>query len=179
MSQAMQAAQETQSATSKGEWHAVARQWQEAVRLMRAVPQASAHHAIAQKKVGEYERNLAYAQQQSQEWRFITRYGKKSGSPGWQEYLDITSVTQLGEEGYEFRLLNSYEDGVRGYKKLRVNCRSGYIDYLSLIQESSAGTKTDLSQASDLFDGAIPSTAARYCQLLAQTTGKKMIGVQK
>ncbi len=38
--------------------------WQEAIALMKAVPKSSPNYALAQKKVAEYQRSLAYVNQQ-------------------------------------------------------------------------------------------------------------------
>jgi hypothetical protein len=56
------AAQLTQSAKTKLDWNLVAGQWREAIALMEAVPASSANYALAQKKAGEYQSNLEYAQ---------------------------------------------------------------------------------------------------------------------
>jgi hypothetical protein len=56
------AAQLTQSAKSKLDWNLVAGQWREAIALMEAVPASSPNYALAQKKAGEYQSNLEYAQ---------------------------------------------------------------------------------------------------------------------
>ena len=60
---AMNAAVLTQTATTQAEWQQVASQWQEAIALMQAVPQSSANYQTAQTKIPEYQKNLAYAQQ--------------------------------------------------------------------------------------------------------------------
>ncbi|HAA28870.1 MAG TPA: hypothetical protein DCE56_15775 [Cyanobacteria bacterium UBA8553] len=61
---AMGAASIAQSAQSNDDWNLVVSRWQRAINLLRAVPQPSANYAIAQKKIAEYQRNLAYAQKQ-------------------------------------------------------------------------------------------------------------------
>jgi hypothetical protein len=61
VNKAMSAATITQSATSKDDWNLVASQWQEAIALMKAVPESSPNYALAQKKVVEYQPNLDYA----------------------------------------------------------------------------------------------------------------------
>lgn len=58
---AMSAAKLTQSAQSQEDWNLVIHQWQQAIALMNAVPVSSPHYAVAQKKVGEYQKNLDYA----------------------------------------------------------------------------------------------------------------------
>ncbi len=53
-----------QSAQSKDDWNLVVSRWQSAINLLKALPKSSANYAIAQKKITEYQRNLAYAQKQ-------------------------------------------------------------------------------------------------------------------
>lgn len=54
----------SQSAQSQDDWRLVTTRWQQAIDLMSAVPATSPHRALAQTKLREYRRNLAYAQQQ-------------------------------------------------------------------------------------------------------------------
>ncbi len=58
---AMNAAQLTQSAKTKGEWNQVANEWESAIALMKIVPESSQNYALAQKKAIEYQGNLDYA----------------------------------------------------------------------------------------------------------------------
>ena len=53
----------SQSAESKDDWGLVASKWQEAINLMKSVPQSSKNYLAANKKFTEYQRNLTYAQQ--------------------------------------------------------------------------------------------------------------------
>ncbi|MGL5080036.1 MAG: hypothetical protein ACRC8A_00980 [Microcoleaceae cyanobacterium] len=62
---ALKAANLVQTAKSKAEWDEVARYWVQAVAWMQAVPPNSSRRVYAEKKVIEYMRNLAYAQQQA------------------------------------------------------------------------------------------------------------------
>ncbi len=43
----------------------MARQWEEAIALMQAVPPVSSNYNVVQKKIVEYQRNLDYAQQRA------------------------------------------------------------------------------------------------------------------
>lgn len=61
VNRAMSAAELTQRATSKEEWLVVLNWWKEAIDLMRIVPRTNPNYAIAQEKIGEYQRNLEYA----------------------------------------------------------------------------------------------------------------------
>jgi protein-disulfide isomerase len=61
---AVSAATIAQSAQSKEDWSLVVNRWQSAINLLKSVPKSSPNHATAQKKIAEYQRNLAYAQQQ-------------------------------------------------------------------------------------------------------------------
>jgi hypothetical protein len=63
VNRAMSAAEVTQTARSKTEWQIIVSWWEEAVRLMQTVP-SGPNSAVAQSRVVEYQRNLAYAKQQ-------------------------------------------------------------------------------------------------------------------
>ncbi|MBD2102449.1 hypothetical protein [Leptolyngbya sp. FACHB-261] len=59
---AVSAANLVQTAQSKTDWDLVVTQWQEAIALMKAVPKTHERWQLAQTKIGEYQRNLVYAQ---------------------------------------------------------------------------------------------------------------------
>jgi hypothetical protein len=61
----MSAATITQSAQSKDDWNLVISRWQSAIALLKTIPKSSPNYAKAQQKIAEYQRNLAYAQKQS------------------------------------------------------------------------------------------------------------------
>ncbi|MBE9125664.1 MULTISPECIES: retropepsin-like aspartic protease family protein [unclassified Coleofasciculus] len=54
-----------QSAQSADDWQLAISRWQEAIKLLKAVPSSSPYHAIAQPKITEYQRSLTIAQQQA------------------------------------------------------------------------------------------------------------------
>ena len=60
---AVKAAELGRSAKTKEDWATVTDRWQEAVSLMRRVPQSSPNHQLAQTKVLEYQKYLLYAQE--------------------------------------------------------------------------------------------------------------------
>lgn len=60
----MSAATIAQSAESKDDWNLVISRWKTAINLLKMVPKSNSNYAKAQKKIPEYQRNLAYAQQQ-------------------------------------------------------------------------------------------------------------------
>lgn len=62
MNSAASAAAVAQSAISPEDWLMVGRQWQRAIALLSLLPTSHAQHAIAQQKIVEYRRNLAYAE---------------------------------------------------------------------------------------------------------------------
>ncbi|MBE9179904.1 hypothetical protein IQ268_15135 [Oculatella sp. LEGE 06141] len=61
VNRAMSAAELTQTADSDEEWLTITTWWREAIDLMQNVPASSPNYSVAQSKVVEYERNLAYA----------------------------------------------------------------------------------------------------------------------
>jgi hypothetical protein len=63
VNKAIEASKLAQSAQTKEDWDSVANNWQEAVKLMKIVPESSSNHAIAKKKAIEYQKNLKYAQE--------------------------------------------------------------------------------------------------------------------
>ncbi|MEH1822113.1 MAG: hypothetical protein V7L31_24065 [Nostoc sp.] len=63
-SKAIGAATISQSAHSSDDWKLVAQMWQEAIALMKSVPNTSSNYAVSRKKAEEYQRNLAYANKQ-------------------------------------------------------------------------------------------------------------------
>ena len=76
----MSAAQLTQSAKSKEDWNVVVSRWQSAIKSLKAVPKSSQNHAKAQKKLTEYQKYLAYAQQQAKSGAKPTSAAKPSSS---------------------------------------------------------------------------------------------------
>jgi predicted aspartyl protease len=55
----------SQSAQSQDDWRLAASRWQQAIDLMQLVPPTNARHSEVQRKLTDYRRNLAYAQQQA------------------------------------------------------------------------------------------------------------------
>lgn len=55
----------SQSAQSQDDWRLVANRWRQAIEFLKTVPPSNANHAKAQDKIAEYQRNLAYAEQQA------------------------------------------------------------------------------------------------------------------
>jgi hypothetical protein len=60
---AVKAAELGRAAKTKEDWTTVTDRWQEAVSLMRRVPESSPNHQLAQTKVLEYQKYLLYAQE--------------------------------------------------------------------------------------------------------------------
>ena len=60
---AVKASELGRSAKTKEDWATVTDRWQEAVSLMRRVPESSPNHQLAQTKVPEYQKYLLYAQE--------------------------------------------------------------------------------------------------------------------
>lgn len=61
---AMSAATVTQSAVSKDDWELVSSKWQNAISLLKQLPNSNPNYVKAQVKIQEYGRNLDYARQQ-------------------------------------------------------------------------------------------------------------------
>ncbi|MBW4681453.1 MAG: hypothetical protein KME19_15255 [Microcoleus vaginatus WJT46-NPBG5] len=60
---ATRAANLAQTASTQAQWDEVATQWQQAIELMKKVPQSSPNYQAAQDRVVSYQSNLNYAQQ--------------------------------------------------------------------------------------------------------------------
>lgn len=60
---AIKAANLAQTASTQAQWNEVATQWQQAIDLMKKVPQSSPNYQAAQERVVSYQTNLNYAQQ--------------------------------------------------------------------------------------------------------------------
>lgn len=54
-----------QSAQSPSDWNLAASRWQQAVQLMQQVPESDPNYATAQKKIEEYQQNLATVKRQA------------------------------------------------------------------------------------------------------------------
>lgn len=65
LDRAKSAAGIAQSAQSKDDWQLVTNRWQQAIDLMKTVPQSSKEYSQAQQKLKDYRRALAQAQQQA------------------------------------------------------------------------------------------------------------------
>jgi hypothetical protein len=61
VSKALAASNAVQKAKTPEEWQKVATLWEEAIDLMKKVPQSDTNYALAQQKAVEYEKNLTYA----------------------------------------------------------------------------------------------------------------------
>ncbi|HEY9652487.1 MAG TPA: hypothetical protein V6C95_17650 [Coleofasciculaceae cyanobacterium] len=66
VNKAMNAANLTQTASNKAQWSTVASNWQQAIDLMKSVPQANPKYQVAQQKITEYQNNLNYAKKASE-----------------------------------------------------------------------------------------------------------------
>ncbi len=59
---AQNAAVLVQNAKTAEDWHKAANKWLEAIELMKEVPESSANYQIAQQRIGQYQKNLNYAE---------------------------------------------------------------------------------------------------------------------
>jgi hypothetical protein len=65
VNRAINAANLAQNAQTQAEWNTVAAQWQQAVDLMKKVPQSNPNYQTAQQKAQEYQKNLDIAKQRA------------------------------------------------------------------------------------------------------------------
>jgi hypothetical protein len=57
----------TQTAKTKIDWQVVIGNWQQAIAYLQIVPSSHPNYLVAQAKLTEYDRNLAYAQKKAEE----------------------------------------------------------------------------------------------------------------
>lgn len=94
---AMDAATITQSAVSPDDWKLVVSKWQQAIALLKTVPPSHPKKALAQQKIGEYQRNLAYAK--------VPVEGKNVGHiifSGSTSIVRLTSLAQIARNSLNF-----------------------------------------------------------------------------
>ena len=84
---AISAATLTQSAVSKDDWKLIVSQWQRAISLLKFLPTSHPKRVLANQKIVEYQRNLAYAQQQA------ARVSKPNTSPSTTAPVAVVSKT--------------------------------------------------------------------------------------
>lgn len=65
VNKAMSAAKLAQTANTKADWNKVASEWQQAVDLMKKVPQSNPNYQTAQQKAVDYQKNLDVAKQRA------------------------------------------------------------------------------------------------------------------
>ncbi len=113
---AMSAAKLAQSAKSKNDWNLVVSRWQNSINLLKAVPKSSPNHAKAQKKIAEYQRNLAYAQRQGNSSSNPTAVATPSASPTAQvdtfqdaqdSAISAATIAQSAESQDDWKLVVS------------------------------------------------------------------------
>ncbi|AFY69036.1 hypothetical protein Pse7367_0735 [Thalassoporum mexicanum PCC 7367] len=75
---AMQSANLVQIANTSEDWTKVSASWQQAIDLMKAVPESNPNYEVAQQKVVEYQPNLEYAKE------------KAESSPSANEYYNLS-----------------------------------------------------------------------------------------
>ena len=63
VNQATQAANLAQTAQTPEQWRTVANHWQQAITHLQSIPPTDPNHTTAQQKIGQYQKNLRYAQQ--------------------------------------------------------------------------------------------------------------------
>ena len=128
--QAMNAAELTQTAEFREDWSRVAILWQQAIKHMQSVPQTHSNYAIAQEKLGEYTRNLQYAQNNIS--------SKAPNNPSAQPYWTLGSDRELviALQGMP-RRVNQYDTTsckeILYYGDSAIELNNGYvIDYSDL-----------------------------------------------
>ncbi|MBD3881520.1 hypothetical protein IFO70_07115 [Phormidium tenue FACHB-886] len=172
VNRAINAAEVTQTANSKAEWQTIAAWWEEAARLMQSVPLSNPNAAVAQSRIPDYERNLAYAKQQleqaplSQFSRALWTKGMRraeviriQGKPAQSERYDALCKEVLYYGGSTVELNNGivvrYEDTDRNLK--------ASLSELPLVTTVSNTAWTLDSPESELFRiQGTPTRVVRY-----------------
>jgi hypothetical protein len=83
VNRAINAADLTQTAASNDEWSTVSLWWKEAIDLMKSVPKSHPKYPLAQEKIQEYQRKLAYAQSQSNKYTHVLQADATAATNLW------------------------------------------------------------------------------------------------
>jgi hypothetical protein len=122
----MDAALAVQSARASEQWQQAAQKWQDAIDEMRAVPPSSSNHVVAQKKIGEYQKNLAFANQMANKLELKVGHSKVSIStpPNSKTQLSEKSKTptdssgSFSKAGYYLSTIDGQSENLELYNKL-------------------------------------------------------------
>ena len=107
LSQAQIASQKTQDATTIGQWQDVAAKWESAIAALQKLSTSDPNYAVAQEKVAEYSKNLAYsqhaiAQLQAKEAKVNARVKQISGAEpkpiDWKQGVAIAVPEQAWKQ---------------------------------------------------------------------------------
>lgn len=127
---AMAAAELTQAANFREEWVEVVLLWQQAISQMKAIASTDPNYATAQQKIGEYNRNLQYAQSNVET--------RSSRSPARQNYWTLGSdrdwvLALQGAPSQAFRYDGSCRELLR-YGSSVVELHNGYVKQYSNLE---------------------------------------------
>lgn len=141
---AASAATHAQSATSKEDWELVVSRWQQAVDLLRAVPATSPLQAMAQPKLAEYQRHLAYAQKQLQKANSsLAGLPPIAKSNATLDSLPVRST----KAGHLFRVPIKFRAGGTPVIDVTFN---GYYTYAMIVDTGASSTVITTQMASEM-----------------------------
>ncbi len=147
VNKAMAAAELTQSAKFREEWHAVATLWQEAIDMMQAVPAENQRYALAQNKVGEYQRNLNYAQDNT-----VTRPAKETTASVWSKNSVREVVTAIEGEPSRIVQLDTQCKEILYYGDSQVELLHGIVSKYSDVDDNLQASALDVVVAQQLAE---------------------------
>jgi hypothetical protein len=122
VNRAMSAAELTQTARSAPEWQQVSDWWQEAIKLMQAVPKSDANYSTATAKIDEYQTNLAYAQT-----RLKSAVSQAGGADLWGIGSRRAMVLKLQGKPQEAERYDSICKEVLHYGRSQVELGNGFV----------------------------------------------------
>ena len=148
-SKAMRAAQETQRAEFKEDWVEVAMLWQGAIDHMGSVPSSDPNYAVAQQKIGEYERNLKYAHSNIET--------REALNPNADEFWTLGSdrSTLVAIEGTPSRVkrYDALCQEVMYYGNSRVELLHGKVDRYDNVDDNLSVLLTNVNPSNLISEG--------------------------
>lgn len=168
VNRAMNAAELTQSAQSAAEWQQVTTWWQESIKLMQAVPKSDANHTVAVAKIGEYQKNLEYAQRKLKQGSSQPVSGKGLWSIGSRR----ASVIKVQGEPTEIDRYDSICKEVLYYGKSEVELNNGVVARYEDFNRNLKVAETDapILPPADGFSWNLGSTKAQIFDIQGTPT---------
>lgn len=149
VNKAMTAAELTQTATFREDWHTVATLWHDAVTMMQAVPMHNQSYDLAQSKAEEYQSNLSYAQGNS-----ITRPAKVSSASIWSTNSSRELVTTIQGPPSRSLMLDTQCKEILYYGNSQIELVHGIVNQYNNVDNNLNVSFLEQVVAQQLTEGA-------------------------